>query len=288
MWLALSLLTAFFTATAAAFLKFAIRNNDEVVVGWLRYIICLPIFLLLLVFVPKPHIGIEFWKCVVVLLPLELTAFLLYLKSIKISPLSLTFPFLGLTPVFSILTSRVLIGETISFGGITGIALVTIGAYLLNADRIRYGWAEPIKNIYKEKGSFLMVIVAVIYSITAILGKKAVLLTTPYFFPLFYYTLLAAVYTLVLFVLPGHKINKIRLNKKELLMLLLSSAAFSATVMLHFKAISMIQASYMISVKRMSLLFGIIYGAILFGEKNIKYRFLGALMMIVGVAVLAM
>jgi drug/metabolite transporter (DMT)-like permease len=53
-------------------------------------------------------------------------------------------------------------------------------------------------------------------------------------------------------------------------------------ILLHGFAVSMVTAAYMISVKRLSVLFGVIYGWILFKEKNIMIRLSGALFMIVG------
>jgi hypothetical protein len=41
----------------------------------------------------------------------------------------------------------------------------------------------------------------------------------------------------------------------------------------HGWAISMIKAAYMISIKRFSVLFGIVYGGVFFQEKNIVIRF---------------
>jgi uncharacterized membrane protein len=58
-------------------------------------------------------------------------------------------------------------------------------------------------------------------------------------------------------------------------------------VITHFKAISLIEVSYMVSVKRLSILFGVIYGVMLFKETNIKERFLGATVMVSGIIVLA-
>jgi uncharacterized membrane protein len=58
-------------------------------------------------------------------------------------------------------------------------------------------------------------------------------------------------------------------------------------VITHLKAISLIEVSYMVSVKRLSILFGVIYGVMLFKETNIKERFLGATVMVSGIIMIA-
>lgn len=52
-------------------------------------------------------------------------------------------------------------------------------------------------------------------------------------------------------------------------------------------AFKMISASYVISIKRLSALFGVGTGYLVFKEKNIRERALGAVIMVVGVAVLS-
>jgi uncharacterized membrane protein len=58
-------------------------------------------------------------------------------------------------------------------------------------------------------------------------------------------------------------------------------------IVTHLKAISLIEVSYMVSVKRLSILFGVLYGIMFFKETNIKERFLGATVMVSGIIVLA-
>ncbi len=288
MWFTLSLFCAFFTATTAALTKIVIKDNDEFLIGWLRQLICLPIFVILFAIAPKSTLDIAFWKNILILIPLELTAFLIFLRSIKISPLSVTFPFLGLTPVFSIFFSYLFLGERINHKGAFGIALVATGAYLLNADLIKKGVLEPLKKIYKERGSMLMVIVAFIFSITSTLGKKGVILSNPMLFPSLYYPIFLVGYTIfMVFRIKKGGFN-LSLNRGYSLLLILSSITFIWSAMFHFKAISMIEAPYMISVKRLSLLFSVLYGAIIFKEKHIRYRLIGASVMVAGVLVLVM
>ncbi len=59
--------------------------------------------------------------------------------------------------------------------------------------------------------------------------------------------------------------------------------AVAFTVICHMIAISRIEAAYMISIKRTSLLFGVLYGACWFKEENIRERLAGAAMMMCGI-----
>jgi uncharacterized membrane protein len=55
----------------------------------------------------------------------------------------------------------------------------------------------------------------------------------------------------------------------------------------HVLAISQVQAAYMISLKRVSLLFGVLYGAWWFKEEKIGERLLGTVIMIGGVFIIS-
>ena len=57
---------------------------------------------------------------------------------------------------------------------------------------------------------------------------------------------------------------------------------FFLHVLLHGWAITITKAAYMISVKRFSVLFGIIYGGLLFKESNIVIRLCGGIFMLSG------
>jgi uncharacterized membrane protein len=56
----------------------------------------------------------------------------------------------------------------------------------------------------------------------------------------------------------------------------------------HFLAIQQIEAAYMIAVKRSSMLFGILFGAILFNEKGVGSHMTGGGLMLAGVALIAL
>jgi drug/metabolite transporter (DMT)-like permease len=53
------------------------------------------------------------------------------MECLKVSPLSLTVPYLAFTPVLLIFTSYFLLGETLAGQGIAGVMLITLGGYFL-------------------------------------------------------------------------------------------------------------------------------------------------------------
>ncbi len=56
----------------------------------------------------------------------------------------------------------------------------------------------------------------------------------------------------------------------------------------HFLALQLVQVAYMISVKRVSLLFGILYGALLFHERGLRTQLPAGVLMLAGVFLIAL
>jgi len=278
LWVIFALITALSLSTADALSKRAMAKSDEYVIAWVREGYALPFIALAFFFIPIPHLDKTFWLSVLILLPLEITALILYVKAIKISPLSLTIPYMALSPVFIIIIAFFLLGELPDKSGFAGIFFIVAGAYLLNTKAGGSGLLGPIKAIAKERGSIFMIIVAVIYSITATIGKIAVQHSSPIFFGFFYPLLL----TITLSMVVGIKGTLHRVVSRPVTFLTIG--IFTAIMILsHFLAISMADVAYVISIKRTSLIFSVIYGWLVFKELNIGERLLGSGLMLAGV-----
>jgi drug/metabolite transporter (DMT)-like permease len=279
MWVTLSLLTAFSIATSDALTKKVLRTRDEYFVAWIRLLFTLPVLVTSLFFIEIPPLDRTFWLATVCALPLEITAMILYTKALKVSPLSVTLPFLALTPLFLIVTSNLILGESVSISGAAGILLMAAGAYTLNLHKARHAFLAPIRAIFREKGSVMMIGVAFIYSITASLGKMAIEHSSPIFFGCFYFILVTILFTPI-----AIKMNKGNLSfrKKDIIPFASIGFTYSIMIICHMLAMSLVNVAYMISIKRTSILFSIIYGHFLFREERIAEKAVGSIIMLAG------
>ncbi len=209
MWIIYALLTAILLATSDALTKRILVSRDEYFVAWIRLIFTLPVFLVILMLIDIPDLDRTFWSATLIALPLEITAIILYTKALKTSPISLTMPLLALTPLFLIFISYIILGERVSISGGVGVFLIVIGSYTLNIHKIRQALTEPIKAIFKEKGSVMIIIVAFIFSITSSLGKMAIEHSSPMFFGSLYFILVTLLFTPIAIGKNKGKINAI-------------------------------------------------------------------------------
>jgi|GEM_PF-80960 len=300
-WAVLALIAAFTLATSDALTKKALASNDEYIVAWLRLVFTLPLLFISLLFIPVPELDMDFYIAFFLALPLEILTVVLYIKALRLSPLSLTLPFLALTPVFLIFVSYLILGEKVSPWGAGGILLIASGSFTLNIREIKKGIFEPLKAITKEKGSIMMIGVALIYSVTGSLGKMAIEHSSPLFFAITYFTVLTLIFTPIA-LYKGRRYQQGRryhqrpqrpkggglIRRETAISMILPGIFYSFMVVSHMIAISLANVAYVISVKRISLIIGVMYGYLFFKEKNIRERLLGATLMFIGFVIIIM
>jgi uncharacterized membrane protein len=281
LWVVLSLISAFSLATSDALSKKALQGNNEYLVAWFRLVFTMPVLLVAMFFTPVPELDNDFYKAFCIALPLEIVTVILYIKALKLSPLSLTLPFLSLTPFFLILNSYLILGEKVSFVGGAGIIMIVSGSYVLNVGEISNGFLGPLKAIRKERGSLLMICVALLYSLTSSFGKIAIEHSSPVFFGLTYFIALNIIFAPIGFLM-GKRDFGVFLKEGKFRSMVIPGFFYSIMVLTHMTAMKLTKVAYMISVKRVSLLIGLFYGYMFFKEENIRSRFVGALLMFVG------
>jgi drug/metabolite transporter (DMT)-like permease len=288
-WFLLATISAISLASADAATKHWLRDYDVRELTLIRLSITGLLLSPLLLVQPFPDLPLEFWGWIALLMPLEIIALLLYIKAIRDYPLWQTLPYLAFTPVFVTITGWIILAERISLLGFTGIFLIFGGTWILNLkageNSSRHSLLSPLAAILKSRGSRLMLAVAIIYSVTSVGGKAALEYMPADLFGPFYFALLGAL-TLLLFLIHKPRVLKALYRRPTPnIMIALFMAVMAIT---HFLAIQQIEAAYMIAVKRSSMLFGILFGAILFNEKGMGSHMTGGGLMLIGVTLIAL
>ena len=285
LWFILSFLTALTVASHDAWVKkfFVDLSTYEMLAYPMIY--SLPLLVLTLPFVPVPPLDSIFLSAFLISLPINGIGFFLHLRAIQVSPLSLTLPYLSFTPVFIILTGALVLDEIPNALGISGICIICAGGYMLNLSPGRHSVLAPLKAVLREKGSWLMLIVAFIYSLGAVFGKQGILHSSPLFFAITFFTALNLVLLTLFRVCGKIKWHTFAARRQKGIV---AGLLFFAHILLHAFAISLTKAAYMISVKRLSVIIGLVYGGLIFKEKNLAMRTIGTLLMVAGAVLITL
>jgi len=279
-WFIFAFLSAFFDALKNVFSKINLKTIDEYIVAWSLRFFTLPFLIPLLYLIKIPPLKNQFWIALFVGGSLNVITTILYMKSIKSSDLSLTIPMVTFTPLFLLITSPLIVGEFPNLLGIIGVLLIVLGSYLLNIKQTTKGYLAPFKALLKEKGPRIMLLVAFIWSITSNFDKIGVRSSSPIFWVIAVNTFV----TLALFPIMLFKsqkfLKKIFKNYKPLF----SIGFFNGlTLIFQMIAINLTLVAYVISIKRSSALISVLFGHLVFKEKEVKERLLATIIMLIGV-----
>jgi len=238
----------------------------------------------LLFFVEIPPLDFVFWQIFLINGIIVSLAFILYMRAIKISPLSITIPMLAFSPLFLLVTSPLILGEFPSLFGLMGILLIVLGTYVLSIKDARKGFLEPFKALFKEKGALLMLISAFLFSLGSNFSKIAVQHSSPIVYAVMHAILLSC----LLFPVSLIKSDKSLANIKANLTKLFAIGLFHALIVISaLIAMEMVIVPYLISVRRTAIIFSTLYGYFFFNEKRIIERLSGAVIMMFGILIIS-
>lgn len=282
-WAVLALGTALFEAIKDTLSKRQLVLGDEYLLAWSYCAFGLPLTGLYLWWDGVPLIGEDFVWALATGVVLNMVAVTLYMRAIKASELSLTLPMLTFTPLFMLGTSPLILGEFPDLLGGFGMILIITGAYVMHLGRNTSGLLEPFRALWSEPGPRIMLLVAFIWSFTANLDKVGVLNSSPAFWLFSFFVVMTIGLLPVVLVKSSNPLLHVRRNLQALGLVGLCG---SVALVLQMWALTLTLAAYVVSVKRMSVVFGVFFGHVVFGEKDLARRLVCAVMMVLGVALI--
>ena len=228
-------------------------------------------------------VDARYWPPAVASMVMNALANVLFMRSVQLSPLSRTVPFLSLTPVFSAVVAIPLLGEVPGAMHWAGIGLVVVGALVLNSDLSTNWW----KSVLHEKGVPFMIAVAALWAVSTALDKRAL----PHASPASHSFLLsvggASILLAWLLIRGTHgELRELRAAPKGLLALMIGFAG--AAVALQMPALLVLWVSVLETLKRaFGVLGSILFGRLFFVEPVTPRKLVAAALMVAGTTVLA-
>lgn len=297
MWLFFASLTAFFEACKDATGKQSLKSLDEYSVLFSFMAVGVVLLLPVVWVTGLPVIQPGFWGALLIGGSLNILAFTLYVRALKLADMSLTVPLVTLTPLFLLATSPLIVQEWPTWADGVGVVLLVVGSYVLNLKSSAHRDAgtgikppphiwSPLLAMASNPGSRLMLCVAFIWSITSNFDKIGVVNSSPLFWAISLFTVIAG--GMVPFVLR----NGLRTGLKPIIRqwrLLGVTGGFNAiAITFQMLALTMAPVAQVIAIKRMSALLSVLFGHFFFGEKGLRQRLLGAVIMVSGVVIMSL
>lgn len=226
-----------------------------------------------------------YWLPAIPTLLCNAVANVLFLRALQLSDLSLSIPYLSLTPVFAMLSGWVVVGEIPTSLGMAGVVTIGLGALVLNPGTSDDGRFRPIQTLLNEKGSMAMLGVAALWSIAVAFDKAAVGSSSP----LAHAASLAISGTVILAVWRHRRPNgefgaRFRGGWR---LLVLTTAVITAGMIVQLAAYAFIEVAYVEAIKRsIGLVGSVVVGWMFFRERRLSQRLVGVSVMAVGVCLI--
>ena len=206
-------------------------------------------------------------------------------RAYRTGDLSLIYP-LAQTAMFWVPIWGVLIlGEKVSGLGMAGIGLILFGAYSIQLRAL--AWSEvvrPFRNL-REPAVLAALAAGFIYSIGAVIDKTGVMLYSP-----FHFTALLVDFMLLFMTLnimrPKYRGRIVAEFKNSRRLVLLSGPVIMASFLSFRYGLQLAPMSYAVPVRQVSLLIGVLIGVLFLGEACGRIRFLAALLILAGAALI--
>lgn len=284
-WLVLASLTSFFESLKDVSSKQSLQELDEyLVTGSLVFFAFLTLLPALFV-VGIPPLGENFGKALLVGGSINVVANLLYVRALKLSDLSIAVPLITFTPLFLLATAPLIVGERPSLLDAIGVVLIVSGSYVLNLKEKAKGYLAPWKALVEQRGPKLMLGVAFLWSIASTVDKIGVQNSSPVLWPVAMFGYISLVFLPIALFYSRDRLATIPKQAKTL-----AAVGFCQGIAVFFQmqALNLTLVTHVISVKRMSALWSVLWGHLIFQERGLAERVTGAILMICGVWAIAL
>lgn len=242
------------------------------------------LFLLMLLFIPyvKLDFSLGLLGLMVLIGIVGSIAGIYMAKAYRHMDLSEVAPLKNLSPAILVVLAYFILREQPGYAHLGGIALLLIGAYVLEADHSLTDFRAPFEKIWKSKYIHYVFAVLVVWAFVAI-GHKYLLGFVDPITLLFFVMLFTSITTITAIHVRHRGIEDIKEGIKlygwAIFLTALLQIAASLAI---FKAMSMAYVSLVIPIKRLSTFFTTVVGGEIFHEKRILIKGIACVIMIAG------
>jgi drug/metabolite transporter (DMT)-like permease len=208
---------------------------------------------------------------------------------------------LSFTPLFLIITAALILHEVPSLIGIAGIITIVAGSYILNTSAGHTNLLDPFREMISHPGILSMFVGSFLYAISIGFDKMVVLNSDAVFGSGVVFLVLGSVFLAISLLkrlsgtagtsmvsinpAPGTGFTSIALRNLLVPGIVIGAIITIEAITINAAYLDQI-VPYVIAIKRMSILITVLYGTLVFREKEIFRRISGAGLMVFGVVLI--
>ena len=217
---------------------------------------------------------------------LNIIAVILLFIAISRSEISISLPFLSITPAITALLAYLMRGEVLSTLTVTGILMIIAGTFAIDSkSKIDFATFGGLR-VFQDKGVQLVCIVALLFSLSSVYDKNASEASDPLTFSTISLIARGLFFAALTLWLAQRKTALTPQSKNEAWILLLIGTLLFLELLSQIYALLYIEVAPVIAVKRLSLVVTTLAGFLYFKETYTHGRLSGAIIMIIGSVVI--
>jgi drug/metabolite transporter (DMT)-like permease len=202
-------------------------------------------------------------------------------RAYRSGDLSLTYPLCQTSMIYVPIWGGLLIGEKLSVTGVSGIALIVLGAYTVQMQRLSLQeLLRPFSNL-RDPSVRAALAAGFVYSFGAMLDKAGVQRYSP-----LYFTWLMVIVMLLLMTAnllrPRYRQQIAAEWRENWRLILLSGPIMMASFLTFRYGLKLAPMSYAVPVRQVSILVGVLIGVMFLGESFGRVRLASALLILAG------
>lgn len=281
-WYILALMSAFIFGVSEVLKKKVLKHEHTLQFTTTYYLVC---FVFLLVLLPRVNLYLTGYQWLLIIVKsvfLSIAAFMIF-KLLRHYEISEIIPLKNMSPAFLVIFGFLLLSEKPSLVNISGILLLIIGTYVIEADHKIINLKKPLR-ILKEKKIILLLVYLVFISFCAVIDKAVVSTVDIYSYYFFQMMFITAIFISIKAVRKGGLSDiKTALSRDwaglvaGALMLVVSDILYLGAV-----AIPSAMVVLVIPIRRLSTIVAAFIGGELFHEAGLKIRLSACLIMVMG------
>lgn len=281
-WYGYALLSAVFSAAFFIARKKGLSKEHSLPFDSTRFLVQAGVLLMLAPFIEfrfsLPLVGLIFVMSIVLAVAVRLIG-----KSLRHEDISSLAPLQNITPVLVFIWATFFLGEPLTGKHASGVALLIVGAYVLEVDKSFRGFISPFKKL---GGHYvrLFVIAMILISVTATVEKFVLNQVHAPLELLFYSWIFIALHLNVYEAWRTKGFGYVRhaFRTAGVMVFVVALLALSA-IGLYYQAISLGLVSLALPIKRLETLISTVVGGELFHDHGLKWKIAGCVIMLVGV-----
>ncbi len=284
MWFYLALTTSVIFAISVILNKKILKEVSPSVLIWCTLVLATPIIALFAIKEGLPALNTLFIIGVIGSVIFYTISNILQFRAMKIANLSAIYPLVPLGSIFTLLiASFPPLNEKSKLIAIIGVLVTLFGAYLLNVSNAKEGLLKPIKLLFSNKASILMILSVLLSSIVVIFDKLAINNTLPKntTFVLLTENIFIIIGLLPILYFKNRNFTQQIFNNKKLFIIL--GVLNAVSTIMAFYATGSGNVGIVTTIFKTQILFVLLFSFIFFKDRPKLETIIGSIIMLLGV-----